>query len=90
MDILQYKAPWRYGKENHDKLMDKLIAQSDAYNAEIKPPTEPKRLTYQIFIRNECREYEMKLLLPIGSIEWKDILYNKMIISYEELQNYDC
>ena len=49
-------------------------------------PVESEELSFE---DNECREHELKYHLEHGSVQWKDLLLEREIITTNEYNNYN-
>jgi hypothetical protein len=84
--------PMSKSERMHWLMMDKIQATSKAKDAilpTVPQNIQPKEMTLEQFEEKECRNFESKEGHKVGSVGFKDVLYDSMVISYDELLNYD-
>ena len=80
------------GKCSYEENMKKSFVIFDKERKEAKEREEkqPEAVQKERGVEESiCIENDLKNHWPIGTTKWKDILYDSMAITYEELQNYD-
>ena len=75
------------GKCSYEENMKKSFVIFDKEVA--KDYSQPEAVRKERgFIESLCVENDLKNHWAIGTTQYKDILYDSMVITYEELQNY--